>query len=759
MTDHNGVFVLNNATVYEKFAFVKANKQGYINGSRAVVPVPNGSNDIQITMLEKNIIGTVSSGSESEVTMTNGSIVRFQGGFIDASGNPYSGQVEVSMHYLEPNQETTFTQMPGMLLAQDASNNAKVLETYGMLGVNLFSPSGEQLNIAETTPATLEFPVSLSTPNAPETITLWHFDENVGYWKEQGEAIKVGSKYIAEVTHFSWWNCDLPLDYVNVCFNLRTHAELTNYYVEIIRNVTNQTIFSGYTNTEGDECGLFPANEEVTIKVYSDCLASVLYEEVVGAFSTDTSIEIIVPPVSDIVETTILATLNDCSGNPITNGYAFIIDGNSQNSFSNEIGIAITNGELSYNAAHCSGVIYNLIIYDFSSGTSTEIIPITLQGSELDLGIISTCTTTGGMFNGDVELLTQLEIDNFGLLGFTGIDGNLVIGSTTANNTSISDVNALNSLENVTGNLYIAGCDNLSALQGLNNLHSVGGKLNLISNPNLESLQMLSNLNTVGIGVYINNNDSLVTLAGLDGIQGFNGALQVSYNLLLESLEGLPVINELYHDNGTIALYIKENSSLANLAELNYLTQATGNVNILDNPVLESIDLLNLVAINSNPNNPNPTGQLYVIDNDSLNTLNGLSSLTSVGGQLNISQNNLLTSLVGLENLNNVGGNLDVYMNDALNSLAALENVTSVTNLTIYGNDVLSTLTGLESLGVVNDVYIGITSWGTNVANDILTDFCALTNVFTNGTYGNVQIINNAYNPTVQDIINGNCAQ
>ena len=112
------------------------------------------------------------------------------------------------------------------------------METYGMLSVNLFSPAGEQLNINPDFPATLTFPVDVSTPNAPTEIPLWYFDEAVGYWKEQGIATKVGNQYIAEVTHFTWWNCDLPLDYVTVCFTVNGSITLSNHKIEIIRNET-----------------------------------------------------------------------------------------------------------------------------------------------------------------------------------------------------------------------------------------------------------------------------------------------------------------------------------------------------------------------------------------------------------------------------------------------------------------------------------------------------------------------------------------
>ena len=388
MTDHNGVFVLNNVSVYEKFAYIKANKQGFITGSRAIVPTPNGSNDIQITLLEKNIVGTVSSGSESEVAMPNGSLVRFQGDFIDASGNPYSGQVEVSMHYLEPNQEATFTQMPGMLFAQDASNNAKVLETYGMLGVNLYSPSGEKLNISEATPATLEFPVATSTPNAPDTIALWHFDDSVGYWKEQGQATKVGNKYVAEVTHFSWWNCDLPLDFVNVCFNIRSHAELANYYVEIIRNETNQTIFSGYTNTEGLECGLFPANEEMTINVYGNCTNTVIYSQTIGSYTSDIIVTFTIPSLpSEFIETTLTANLITCSGGSLINGYAIV---SNANNISSEL-ITIVNGTINHPFVYCDGESYSMVVYDLDSQQHSDVINLSLVPLNTVIGDVLAC--------------------------------------------------------------------------------------------------------------------------------------------------------------------------------------------------------------------------------------------------------------------------------------------------------------------------------------------------------------------------------
>ena len=511
-TDHNGVFVLNNVSVHEKFAYVKASKSGYINGSRAVVTSSTGANDIQITLLKKNTIATVSSGMVSEVSLPNGSKVAFQGGFINSSGNAYTGQVEVSMHYLQPNQEVTFTQMPGMLFAQDVSNNARSLETYGMLGVNLYSPSGEQLNIAETSPATLTFPVDISTPNAPETIALWHFDETVGYWKEQGQAIKMGNEYVAEVTHFTWWNCDLSLDYVNVCFTINTPSEfvLSNNRIQIIRDLTNQVIFSGYTNQNGEECGVFPVNEEVTINVLSYCSNTVIHTQTIGPYSSDTSVSITIPSLpSDTLNTNITGSFTSCLGTPITNGYALLFSTGS--SLGDYQAVNIIDGQFNLSFTYCNGDQYKIIIYNNdSSQFSSNIneIEVSLTSNNTNLGEITTCNQSGGTFNGLLRLWDQPEVDEFGLYGFNTIEGDLWIGEIEiAGEPKITSLEVLNTITNINGNLIIAYNPNLSSLEGLNDLISVED-VTIAYNPNLSNYCALQNLLSNGTygSVSITNN-------------------------------------------------------------------------------------------------------------------------------------------------------------------------------------------------------------------------------------------------------------
>jgi hypothetical protein len=391
ITDENGVFTIANANVNENFAYIKATKTGYIPASRSVVPLQTSTNQINITLLAQETVATISSGEASEVSLPNGATVNFEGGFITENGDAYTGAVAVSVHYLAPNQDETFTQMPGMLFGKRTDGSPTGMETYGMLAVNLYGANGEVLNIDENTPATLTLPVDASTPNAPESMPLWYFDEVTGYWKEEGVATKVGSNYVAEVTHFTWWNVDFPLDTVNACFSLSATNALSNFYFKIIRNETNQTVYSGYTNEIGTTCGLFPKDEGLTINVYGNSACSngsneVIYTQNIGPYSNDFTTNYTIGLPTGYAESTLSATVTDCDGDSITNGYAVIGNNvNNQTQF-----VTITNGTINYNLTYCSSNYY-IQVYDATNQVNSNEISLTLSETTTNLGTLSAC--------------------------------------------------------------------------------------------------------------------------------------------------------------------------------------------------------------------------------------------------------------------------------------------------------------------------------------------------------------------------------
>jgi len=193
------------------------------------------------------------------------------------------------------------------------------------------------------------------------------------------------------------------------------------------------------------------------------------------------------------------------------------------------------------------------------------------------------------------------------------------------------------------------------------------------------------------------------------------------------------------------------------------------------------VDLSSLSSLNqiftSNPNES--TGWLRIRANN-LVSLNGLQNITSVNG-LKINNCYEILDLLGLDALENIGGNpndyqtLDIHSNAELTSLEGLNNLVSIgsTEFLSYirfaGNPKLQNLEALALLEEINGEFVfettilfscGIACDGIT-GNEMLSDFCGIQGLFNSGNFDteNINISHNAYNPTVQDIIDGNCSQ
>lgn len=386
-TDVNGVFIINNATVRDKFAFVTAKKAGYLDGSRSLVPT-NGMNNVKITLLSGTIVGTVNSGATGSVSLSNGSKVTFDGNFKTENGQAYSGVVSVIMKHLDPTDATTFDKMPGMLLAQNASGEERVLESYGMMNIELRGAASQKLQLSTT--AQIEMPIATSQLSAsPTTIPLWHFDETLGYWKEEGAATKQGTKYVGTVSHFSWWNCDAQFPTVRLSVTVvnSNGTPLANVRVGI-RRATNSYTVNGTTNTQGQVSGLVPANESLTMVVFDSC-GNIVSTTNIGPFAVATTLPNLVIPNSTIQSTLVQGNLLKCDGTNVTNGYFLMRYGNQ-----NQIA-TVTNGAFSFTMLVCSATNtgFSLQGFDYDNLQTTNSINFTFTSPTTNVGNITACNS------------------------------------------------------------------------------------------------------------------------------------------------------------------------------------------------------------------------------------------------------------------------------------------------------------------------------------------------------------------------------
>lgn len=389
-TDINGVFIIKNAAVQEKFAFVKASKIGFIDGSRTLVPT-TGKNNITIVLIPNTPIQTIASGAPSTVTLPSGTQVKFDGAFVDAAGVAYSGPVAVSLYHLITSKTNINNIMPGSLLAQATDGSAKILETFGMLNVELKGSAGQKLNIAPGHSAQLSSVIDASQiATAPAIIPLWHFDEVGGYWKQEGSATKVGSKYEGTVSHFTWWNFDGNYD--TSVLNLKVvntiGDPIANVSIALVAG-TSVSSSTNSTNSDGVVSGLVPANKSIVVKVFDAC-GVVIYTTTIPALATNANFTLpnIVISTSSSNVSTIKGVLQKCDGTSVTNGYVILGAGSTRQL------AAVTSGNFTFNSMYCGSTSPNFtyVGYDNDAMQTTGVLTGIYTNPITNLGNILACT-------------------------------------------------------------------------------------------------------------------------------------------------------------------------------------------------------------------------------------------------------------------------------------------------------------------------------------------------------------------------------
>ena len=287
------------------FAFAAA---GYIDGSRTVYAQPDATYEIDVELYSAAPEYRVDAAAGGTVQVgTAGASVTFgQGAFAKTDGTSLTtGEVRVAAHFLDPAAESTYRRMPGDLrgrgLTAASATDLDLLTSYGMMAVELTDASGAEVVLAEGQTATLRMPLpEAARASAPTSIPLWFFDEAEDVWIEEGTAAREGDVYVGEVSHFTFWNCDIPTDYVQLCGRVvfeDGNAADTNANGYVLLQVVSQNwgTRNGYVDGEGRFCGIVPANEALQLQVSayeSGCRGAVVVREL-GSLSADTDIGVL----------------------------------------------------------------------------------------------------------------------------------------------------------------------------------------------------------------------------------------------------------------------------------------------------------------------------------------------------------------------------------------------------------------------------------------------------------------------------------
>ena len=355
LSDKYGYFEVRNMQVVKNAAVVTVNKTGFFKGIKTFIASSNKGAFFRIKLIPKTVSGTLNASTGGTVSVTGGLLISFPANaIVNANTNAaYIGTVNVIAYRIDPISADLPRIMPGDLRGLNTESQLQILTTYGMAAVELTGAAGELLQIATGKKATMTMPIPATIiATAPNSIPLWYFDETNGLWKQEGAATKVGNNYVGDVSHFSFWNYDVPSNYVifNCTVVNSAGQPVQNAYVKISLVSNPNNAGYGYTDSSGYVSGAVPNNAQLKMEVFANAYCGGVAAFTQNFSTTNSNFSFGNATINTTSSIAVLTgTVKNCAGLPVTNGYIVIKQGNLYNR------IALSNsGSYTYNKLFCN---------------------------------------------------------------------------------------------------------------------------------------------------------------------------------------------------------------------------------------------------------------------------------------------------------------------------------------------------------------------------------------------------------------------
>lgn len=385
-SDANGFFAFPEGPANADGTVVQIRTNGYFTISKTVRPLGKAKTWLDAQLTPQTLSGTFQANAGGVVNLPDAKLTLPAGGILNKDNLAYSGTVNVYAIPMDPTKPLTLATMPGNFSAIGANGNKTVLSSYGMIGVELKSPSGESLKLATNASAeiSLKIPSTLQS-SAPSKLSLFNFDPNEGKWVKEGTADKVGTSFVGSVKHFSFWTVAEEREAINLDGKVvdNNGAPVTGVYVRVMD--AGVVVGSGQTNNAGEFAVQVPANISVTIDVLDNC-GDIITSKQIGPFSADAEIPNLVANLSGKA-IKLTGILIDCGGDTTSAGY-IIVD----IEYTRPVILTVdADGYVNAVVTHCGAS--QITVTGYGTGDSEPSIPATYQIAglnTLDLGEIET---------------------------------------------------------------------------------------------------------------------------------------------------------------------------------------------------------------------------------------------------------------------------------------------------------------------------------------------------------------------------------
>jgi hypothetical protein len=385
-SDQNGFIIVKNISVPATGIYTTVLASTYHKQIKLLNGKDNSNSIKYIKMVPITQTNTIATGSEDWI---NGrGKLKLPDALILPNGSTYQGNVIVQSNYFDPDEKDFLLEAPGNMLALNTENEIITLASMGMYRIELFSESGEVLKIRQGDKATLSFPIAdIQIDKLENTIPLWSLNEDTGLWGQEGEAILNGQYVVAEVGHFSFWNLDLPFEFEEICFTVKSSDGdlISGLNLDFLVNNVFPMGFET-TDNEGKVCGRIPLGQSIKINVILKDLLVQSFE--VGPFSPGAAdVELLLT--NRLTEVKGIAVT--CEMAPVSNGYGFAYSAAGGQLY--QIIHLSEDGSFRYYTTTSEGL--TLVNANNNQGYNTTFTAAQLE-NDIDLGTVLLCENAAG---------------------------------------------------------------------------------------------------------------------------------------------------------------------------------------------------------------------------------------------------------------------------------------------------------------------------------------------------------------------------
>ncbi len=410
-TDNNGVFTFIDVAVSSKGSLIKIHKSSYFTSYRFVYNQAGIGAYVNVKLVEKKEVARYENETGKHLVFNDRAYLQLPPNAIaQADGVAHNGTVVVYAHYFDPEEGETMRTMPGDLRGTSVEDEQRQLATFGMFAVELETPAGLPLYVAEESEVYMNFEVSSQLlPLIEGPIPMWHFDEIDGYWKEEGDAYLDGNILSATINHFSFWNCDLDFPYAEIQGKVVSTdgIAIANQLVTI---KVQESLLSGigYTNNEGVFEGKVPANVPLSLHI-EECEAELVMLDLGSIPEGFTDLGSIPKPPGEQAML-ISGQMLGCMKQGLGDAYGIL-------SIGNRTELILPNADGSFNHAYtrCGESSISLSLYDPVNNQFREALNVPINESEYELNEIDICNDIEEFMrytiNGDLDnILTNADV-------------------------------------------------------------------------------------------------------------------------------------------------------------------------------------------------------------------------------------------------------------------------------------------------------------------------------------------------------------